>query len=489
MENNIENLGKRSIKGGFWVFSIRIIGNGFGIVRLIILARILAPQDFGIMGIAMLTMTVLETFSQTGFHAALVQKKTNIEPYLNAAWTFLLIRGFIIFAILFFSAPLVSIFFKSPLAKPVIQVLGIYAVIQALTNIGVVYFEKELEFNKQFMYKISGTIVDLFVSIILSILLKNVWALVYGLLAGQITMLLVSYIIQPYRPKLSFNWKQVKELFVFGKWILGSSILGFIVKQGDDIVVGKMINASALGLYQMAFRLSNLPATEITHVISKVTFAAYSKIQDNVSRLRNAVTRTLRLVSIISVPMGGGMFILAAEMTRVILGEKWLPMVPAFELLCYIGIVRSITANFGSILNSQGRPDIQTRASLLNTVILALSIYPLIKHFGMIGAVYSRMLTFLSQLYVWPFVLRILQMSLKEMLKTFSLPFISTLVMVFSISMAKNIFYRLNLLNLLSLVGVGLLVYFSVLFILDGIFNHGFMKELKSILNEFKRTN
>jgi O-antigen/teichoic acid export membrane protein len=486
MENNLENLGKRSIKGGFWVFSIRIIGNGFGIVRLIILARILAPEDFGVMGIAMLTMTVLETFSQTGFHAALVQKKTNIKPYLNAAWTFLVIRGFIIFAILFFSAPLVSIFFKSPLAKPVIQVLGIYAVIQALTNIGVVYFEKELEFNKQFIFKISGTIVDLFVSIILSILLKSVWALVYGLLAGQITLLFVSYIIHPFRPKLSFNWKQVKELFGFGKWILGSSILGFIVKQGDDIVVGKVISASALGLYQMAFRLSNLPATEITQVISKVTFAAYSKIQDNVARLRNAFTRTLRMVSFVSFPLGGGMFIIAAETIRVFLGDKWMPMVPAFQILCLTGVLRSITANFGSVFNSTGRPDIQTKASLINTLVIIITIYPLVKHFGIVGAVYSRMLTFITQFYTWPKVLKILQMKLKDILKTFLLPLISTLVMILAVFMAKNIFHRLNLVNVLSLIGVGMVVYFTVLFLLDKIFNYGIKEELRAIVKGFK---
>ena len=479
----------RSIRGGFWVFAAQIIGKGFGIVRLIFLARLLVPEDFGIMGIAMLTITTLEIFSKTGFEAALIQKKNNIKPFLNAAWTILVVRGFIIFLILFFSAPLVAIFFNSPSVGSIIRVLGVYALIKAFTNIGVIYFERELKFKKQFYFQLSGTLVDMIVSIVLSILLRNVWALVFGLLAGQMTLLCVSYIIHPFRPKFSFNLKQIKELFGFGKWILGSSILGFIVRQGDDIVVGKMLSAATLGFYQMAFRLSNLPTTEITHVISRVTFTAYSKIQDNVSRLRNAVSRTLRLVSVISVPMGGGMFILASEMTRVFLGEKWLPMVPAFELLCFIGVLRSITANFGSILNSQGRPDIQTRAGLLNTVILALSIYHLVKHFGMIGAVYSRMLTLLSQFYVWPYVLRILQMSLKEMLKTFSLPFISTLLMVFSISMAKNVFYRLNLLNLLSLLGVGLLVYFPVLFILDGIFNHGIMKELKTILNELKRGN
>lgn len=487
MDNNYKNLGMRSIRGGMWVFTAQVIGKGFGIVRLIVLARLLAPEDFGLMGIAMLAISTLETFSKTGIETALIQRKDNIKPFLAPAWTFLVIRGLIIFSLLFFSAPLVAIFFNSPSVVSIIRFLGFYALIKAFSNIGVIYFEKELEFKKQFIFQISGTLVDMIVSIVLSILLRNVWALVFGLLAGQMTMLCASYIMHPLRPTFSFNLKQVRELFSFGKWILGSSILGFIINQGDDIVVGKMLNPINLGFYQMAYRLSNLPATEITQVISRVTFSAYSKIQDNVSRLRNAVTRTLRLVSFVSVPLGGGMFILAAEMTRVFLGEKWLPIVPAFELLCIIGVVRSITANFGSILNSQGRPDIQTRASLLNTLILALSLYHLVKYFGMMGAVYSRLVTLLSQFYIWPYVLRTLQMSLKEMLKTFSLPFISTLLMVFSIAVAKNLFYRVNLLNLLSLVGVGLLVYFPVLFLLDKIFNHGIMKELKIILNEFKR--
>ena len=477
----------RSIKGGFWVFSIRILGNAFGTVRIIILARILAPGDFGLMGIAMLTITILETFSQTGFHAALVQTKNDIKPYLDAAWTFLVIRGFIILAILFFSAPLVSIFFRSPLAKPIIQVLGIYSAIQALTNIGVIYFEKELEFKKQFYFNLSGTIVDISVSIVLAFLLKNVWALVYGLLAGQVTLVFASYIIHPYRPKLSFNWKQVKKLFGFGKWILGSSILGFIVKQGDDIVVGKVLNAAALGLYQMAFRLSNLPATEITQVVSRVTFSAYSKIQDNLSRLKNAVTRTIRMVSVISFPLGGGMFIIAAEATAVLLGDKWLPMVPAFQIMCLSGVLRSITANFGSVFNSTGRPDIQTKASLINTLILMITIYPLVKHFGIVGAVYSRLLTLFTQFYTWPNILKILQMKLKEIIKTFLMPLIATLLMIFSVFMAKNIFHQLNLLNVLSLIGVGMAVYFPVLFILDKIFKHGIMAELKTIFNEYKK--
>ncbi|MCD6270366.1 oligosaccharide flippase family protein, partial [bacterium] len=266
-----KTLSQRVVKGGFWVFLLRIVNRGFSLIRLVILARILSPNDFGLMGIALLTMATLDTFSQTGFQQALVQKKEDIKSYLDSAWTVLILRGFILFAILFFIAPYAAIFFDAPEAKSIIQVIGFAVLLQAFTNIGVIYFQKELEFNKQFIYQLSGTLADFIVAISAVLILKNVWALVLGLLAGSFARFVVSYLIHPYRPHLSFDLGRAKELFGFGKWVLGSSILVFLITQGDDIFVGKLLGVAALGFYQMAYRISNMPATEITHVISQVT--------------------------------------------------------------------------------------------------------------------------------------------------------------------------------------------------------------------------
>ena len=215
-----ESLSRRVVKGGVWVFALRITQQIFYLIRLIILARILAPHDFGLLGIAMLTMMTLETFSQTGFQAALIQKKENIDAYLNSAWTVGIIRGFILFIILYFIAPYISIFFKTPQAEPIIRVIGFSFLIQAFTNIGVIYFQKELEFNKQFVYKLTGTLADFVVAVSAALLLRSVWALVFGLLAGNATRLVVSYFIHPYRPHINFDMGKAKELFGFGKWVL-----------------------------------------------------------------------------------------------------------------------------------------------------------------------------------------------------------------------------------------------------------------------------
>ncbi len=382
---SIESLSQRVIKSGFWVFSLKITERAFSLIRLIILARILAPHDFGLMGIAMLTMATLETFSQTGFQAALIQKKENTELYLDAAWTIMIIRGFILFTILYFIAPYAAIFFKSPQAKPIIRIIGFSILFQAFTNIGVIYFRKELEFNKQFIYQLSGTLADFIVAISAAVILRSVWALVFGLLAGNAVRCFVSYLIHPYRPHLSSDLGKAKELFGFGKWVLGSSILIFLLTQGDDIFVGKLLGTTALGFYQLAYRISNMPATEITHVISQVTFPAYSKLQDNIPKLREAYLKVLQVTAFLSFPIAGLIFVLAPDFTKIFLGEKWMPMVPAMRTLCVYGILRSLAATGGPLLLAKGKPHIQTIFSSLELIIMGILIYPFTKKWGING--------------------------------------------------------------------------------------------------------
>jgi len=374
--NSGEGLSQRVVRGGFWVFLLRITQQLFNFVRLVILARILSPNDFGLMGIALLTMATLDTFSQTGFQQALIQKKKDIKSYLDSAWTVLILRGFILFAILYFIAPYTATFFNAPEAKPIIQAIGFAVLFQAFTNIGVIYFQKELEFNKQFIYQLSGTLADFAVAISAVLILKNVWALVLGLLAGNFARFVVSYLIHPYRPHLTFDLGKAKELFGFGKWVLGSSILVFLITQGDDIFVGKLLGATALGFYQMAYRISNMPATEITHVISQVTFPAYSKLQENIPRLREVYLKVLQVTAFLSFPIAGLIFVLAPDFTKIFLGEKWMPMVPAMQVLCIFGVTRSLNATTGPIFQAVGKPSILTKISFVQLFFLAIIIYP-----------------------------------------------------------------------------------------------------------------
>ena len=481
-----ENLSQRAVRGGFWVFSLRIVQQLFGLARLLIIARILSPHDFGLMGIALLTMATLETFSQTGFQAALIQKKEDIRSYLDAAWTVLILRGFILFAILYLIAPYAATFFEAPEAKPIIQVIGISVLLQAFTNIGVIHFQKELEFNKEFIYQFAGTLADFIVAVSAVLILGNVWALVFGLLAGNAARCFVSYLIHPYRPHLSSDIGKAKELFGFGKWIFGSSILVFLITQGDDIFVGKLLGVTALGFYQLAYRISNMPATEITHVISQVTFPAYSKLQDDLPKLREAYLKVLQFTAFLSFPIAGLIFVLAPDFTRIFLGEKWMPMVPAMQVLVFAGLVRSIAATSGAIFYGVGKVQLDTRLQIIRFFVLAVLIYPFTIAWGILGTSIVVFLSiFISNIGFVLMAIKITKCNIKSFLKALVSPLIGGIIIVLSILGVKTIMST-GLWQFVAFVFVGALAYFSAIYLLDKLFDFKMHELIKGSLRSFE---
>jgi len=464
-----DNLSQRAAKSGVWVFSLRVVQELFSLARIMILARILSPADFGLMGIALLSMATLETFSQTGFHQALIQKKHDIKPYLDSAWTFLILRGVILFAILYLIAPYTATFFDAPEAKPIIQIIGLSVIFQAFTNIGIIHFQKELEFNKQFIYQLSGLLTDFVVAIAAVLILRNVYAIVFGLLAGNLAMLITSYIIHPYRPHLNFDIHKANELFGYGKWFLGSSVLIFLLTQGDDIFVGKFLGITALGFYQMAYRISNLPATEITHVISQVTFPIYSKIQDDIPKLREVYLRVLQLTALISLPFTALIVLLAPDFTIIFLGEKWMPMVPVIMVLCIFGVTRSIGATMGPILFSVGKPKIQMKVSSIQLIAMAIIIYPLTMRWGILGASLGVVIpNILVLILISAEVRNIINVTNKDFIMSIITPVIAVFAM-FCIMFLKQILLPSVSSTINFFIGLVLYVctYFIIIYLLD----------------------
>lgn len=484
LKGNDGTLSQRAVRSSFWVFSLRMTQQLLSFSRLIILARFLAPNDFGLMGISLLMMSMLETFSQTGFQQALIQKKEDINSYLDTAWTFSILRGVILFGILYIIAPYAAIFFDSPEAKTITRIIGISIIFKAFTNIGVIYFQKELEFNKQYMYQLSGTVSDFVVSIVTVLILGNIWAIVYGSLAGNAAMLIVSYLIHSYRPHLKFSFGKAKELYGYGKWIMWSTILAFLVTQGDDVLVGKILSATALGLYQMAYRISNLPATEITHVISQVTFPLYVKIQDNDVQLRETYLKVFQFITFISFPITGLIFVLSSDFITFFLGEKWLQIVPSMKVLVLAGLLRSIAASSGNLFYAIGKTNIDTKLQGIRFLVLAAVIYPLTIKWGIFG---TSIAVFFSIFIIYMgfsiITLKIIKCSLKKYANLILTPLFTTLLVSILMTILKNILEKGFIeLALVSIAGV--LSYVFIIFILDLRLNYN----IKNLLKESKNS-
>ncbi|UCH12355.1 MAG: lipopolysaccharide biosynthesis protein [Candidatus Omnitrophota bacterium] len=451
------------------------------------MARLLSPNDFGLFGIALLSMSCLETFAQTGFEQALIQKKKDIKEHLDTAWTTNLIRAFLLCFILFISAPAIGLFFNNPKAIILIRTIALAVFLKGLTNIRVIYFIKELKFNKQFIYRSIGIMAEFIVGVSLAIILRSAWALLFGLLANYFVTFLVSYIIYPYRPKLELNVEKFKELFSFGRWVFGSSVLVFLLTQGDDIFVGKLLGTVALGFYQMAYRISNMPTTEISHIISQVTFPAYSKLQDNIDKLREAYLKVLQFTAFLSFPIAGLIFILAPDFTRIFLGEKWLPMVPAMQVLVLWGLIRSIGATTGPIFYGVGRPKIITKLQLLQLFLLIILIYPLTMQFGILGAALSVVFAALiPNLIAFYITVKVTECGIYNFGKLIVLPLINTIVVILFVLILK-IYWKttFSILAFFVFILVAFSVYISVANLLDKFLNYKIWPILKN-LNKVK---
>jgi O-antigen/teichoic acid export membrane protein len=379
---------EQTIQSGIWLSVLNVGDRVLQLVKVIVIARILSPKAFGLLGIALLVFSGLRSLSSLGFDAALVQNKNeNIDPYLNTAWLIKIARGLLITIIAFFAAPYLAELFNEPQSQPLIRVIVAANLLLSLQNPAVVYFTKNLNFHKEFVYQLGGRLVDISVAVVLALILKNVWALAWGITAMNFTKFCISYLIHDFRPNIEFNSQYGKEMFGFGKWMFVTSILLFIFLQGDDAFVGWFFGATILGYYQLGYRFSNAPATEVAQVISRVAYPAFSKIQNEISKLRTGFYRVLQFSVVISFPMAAGIVAVTPQFVPVIFGKQWSPMIPLMQGLAVWGGIRSVT-NYGAIFKAVGRPDLDTKLAAVRVIILAAFIYPASESLGIMGVIY-----------------------------------------------------------------------------------------------------
>ena len=478
-----KTLKQRVAKGTLWVFISQITTQLIALVKNIIIARVLSPDDFGLFGIALIILSLFDVFTQTGFNAALIQQKEDIKDYLDTAFFVNIMRGFILFILLFFAAPYVSVFFKNTLVTPIVRVVSFTFLISGFANPGTIYFAKELDFKKQFYWDMSRTVTDIVVSLSIVFYLRNVWVLVIASISSSFIKFIVSYLIHPYRPKFRFNKKYASSLFKFGKWVLVSSILIYFITQGDDAFVGKFLGITMLGFYRMAYKFSNMPATQITHVISRVTFPAYSKIQDNLPKLREAFLNVLQITAFFSIPLAGFIFVLAPDFTRIFLGDKWMPMVPAMQVLCIFGVTRSFGATTGPIFQGVGKPSILTKLAVIQLVILIAIIYPLTNKFGIFGTAIAVVIpNIITQIIAGIQVLNIIKCNTSKFIKPLLFPLLSTGIIVLIVAIFIDICKNVNIGVFSVLIIFGAIGYLGMSYLFGRKFDYNTMKILSQII-------
>jgi O-antigen/teichoic acid export membrane protein len=433
-----DGISRRATQGTTWLLGLSLALKAAGLVRTVLLARFLNPVDFGLLGIASLVLHALQVVLDPGVGAALVQRSGDITEYLDTAWWLLLAKGVLSGLVLFTAAPLLSAFFRASDAVPVLQAMAAVPLLAGLTNVGTVSFTRQLNFRMQAVYAALGPSLDLVLSVGLAWMLRNVWALVIAILVGQIVTASASYLVHPFRPRLRFSKQRAKELLSFGRWIWGLGVINYLVSEGDDVVVGRVLGHDALGAYRYAYRLSNLPATEITDVVSRVAFPVYSRLQKSPDKLQKAYLSILQLLAFAVIPVSVLIIVFAADFTRLLLGPRWMVMVPALRILSVWGALRAIGASTGPVFQALGSPDVITKLASLRLALLAIFIYPSIRVGGIAGAAVAVVLVaLLVNPLVYYLAVRLIRCSAGDFLRMVGPPLVGSGAMLVVLQLAR----------------------------------------------------
>lgn len=473
-----DSTGHQVVRGGFLLFIERAIIKLLQFSQTIVVARILFPHDIGLFGLAALVLSIADALFQTGFNSAIVQYKGDVRRHLDNVWTLNIIRGLFMTALVFFVAPYAGLFFHNNEIIPIAKTLSLLFLISGFQNVGSVLLQKEMRFNKLFFYNTFGNLAQVVVVIVVALVTHSVWALVAGAITLRLAFLALSYIIHPYRPRLDFDLSGVRELFRFGKWIGLAGMVTFFVSQGDSIFIGRLLSASNLAYYNMAFALGTLPVIEIVSSLSNILMPLYSKIDDP-NILKDIFLKVLLLVYGVMLPAMAGLIVLAPQIVRTIYGEKWLPMVPILYVICLFGLVSIFDYLSQPLLHGIGKPKIPLVSLISRAVVLFVLIVPLTTLYGAAGTALAMFAGMgISQLITLWKVRKELKLELMHLFKSVYLATIMSLVMGILLFIMKKSFPIDDVFSLVLFILLGILIYVGGLLALDRVSGSHFHKSL-----------
>lgn len=347
-----DNLHADIVKGTAWVTALRLGVRGLGFISTLILARLLMPEDFGLVALASLIAASIELFGAFNFDIWLVRHSQPKRDDYDTVWTLALIRDLLIALMVIALAVPAAAWFGDPDLEQVLQVLAAATVVKAFRNIGVVDFRRDMQFDREFRFLGLSKLCSFVVTVALAFTLRNYWALLGGIVAGALSRLLLSYMLHPYRPRPSLCL--ARKVLKFSRWLLLLGITGFVYRRIQGLVIGKSMGSEALGFFSMAEEISEFATSELLIPLRRVLVPAYSRIQQDMPRLRMSFTDTFSLIILLGVPLTAGIALLAEPLVQVLLGDRWLPVVPIMRILAAHAMAAVFLANQAPVLMALG---------------------------------------------------------------------------------------------------------------------------------------
>ncbi len=392
-------LAGRVARGALVMVVLRLSFRMIGLVSTFILVRILTPDDFGIVGLVTVAYSVLELLSELSFQLALIRMAAPERYHYDTTWTMGVLRGLVMAVFLVAAGPLLGDFIGDARVPVLSVALGGIALLAGLENVGVVDFQRKLQFEQVFRYQLAGKLGGFIVAIPAALLLRNYWALIAGIAAARAAQVAMSYVVHPFRPRFCLTgWRQ---LFNFSKWLMVANLQWVLDSYIMTFVVGRVAGPPAVGLYQVAYQIAALPASEIAAPIRPPMYAGFARVADDTAALRAQILDGLGLMVTVIAPMSVGISLLASPITNLFLGDQWLAAIPVVRLCAFYALFDALghfSHNVYTVLNRQ------RRFVGLFTIALAVRIPAIIFGAainGVVGAVVAITVTAAFNMVLW----------------------------------------------------------------------------------------
>lgn len=386
-----------------WRFMERCGAQGVKLIVEIVLARLLLPDDYGLIALITVFIEILNVFVDSGLANALIQKKDADDLDFSSVFYFNILWCICLYGLLFAASPLIAQFYGRPELTPVLRVLGLQIVVSGVKNVQQAYVSRTLQFKKFFFATLGGTIGAAVIGIALAYRGFGVWALAAQQLFNTAMDTLILWIIVRWRPKKAFSLQRLRTLFGFGWKLLASSLLDTGYYQLRQLIIGRLYSTESLAYYNRGQQFPQLFMNNVNNAIDSVLFPVMSGVQDDTRRVRMMTRRSIKISTYLMAPLMIGMVVTAVPLVRLVLTDKWLPCVPYLRIFCITAIVYPIhTANLNA-LKALGRSDLFLRLEILKKAV-GLALLAATVRYGALVMAYSALAgNFISQLInSWP---------------------------------------------------------------------------------------
>ena len=453
------------MRGLGWAFTSQIGKQGSQFIITVILARLLSPGNFGLLGMATVFTGFASIFNDMGVSGALIQKQDADERHLSSAFWLNIMTGLAIALIFIACSGLIAQFYHMSELKPMLMILSLNYIFAPFTIIQQTILTKDMDFKTLMIRDIVAVIISGAVGIFLAYKGFGVWSLVYQSLTYAATDGILLWTISKWRPSFIFSIAAIKDIFHFSANLTGFNIVNYFARNIDQLLIGKFLGVQALGYYSLAYKIMLYPLQNISWVIGKVMFPAFSKIQGDLQKVRLSYMGLVKITSLITFPLMALLFGIAPELVKVFFGEKWLAIIVLIRILCVCGMIQSIGTTIGNILLSQGRADLQFKMQLIGTCLVLIFVV-LGLRYGVSGVAFYYTLQSILWVHITFFITnKLINLGYREFYSKIISSYMISLIMLSIMFLTKyltipSLIYKLTIPTL-----SGIITYFILLII------------------------